>query len=225
MLNVVEEYWNRALGRDTTPGVHLVADSRGGHGVYVLGTPGCVRVTVPTDLLTDAVLAVHEIAPETLLTAEFWSEAFPDGAVLGPSQHHYLTGTDQLPDHSGIRRLNPGDHLALAELRSACPEADWEEGGFADEPGALFGAFDGGVLLAAANLTNWNGQPTDVGLLTRPEARRRGLATRTAAAASAHALRLHGIARLRALVANVPSMAIARRLGYTPYGLNVYVRL
>ncbi|WP_412539960.1 GNAT family N-acetyltransferase [Longispora sp. K20-0274] len=225
MLNVVEEYWNRALGRDTTPGVHLVADSRGGHGVYVLGTPGCVRVTVPTEQLTDAVLAVHEIDQETLLTAEFWAKAFPDGAVLGPSQHHYLTSADRLPDHSGIRRLNPGDHLALAELRSACPEEDWEEGGFADEPGALFGAFDDGRLLAAANLTNWNGQPTDVGLLTRPDARGRGLATRAASAACAHALRLHGIVRYRTLVANPASMTIARRLGGTPYGLNIYVRL
>ncbi|MEV6524309.1 GNAT family N-acetyltransferase [Longispora sp. NPDC051575] len=225
MLNVVEEYWNRALGRDTTPGVHLVADSRGGHGVYVLGTPGCVRVTVPTEQLTDAVMAVHGIGPESLLTAEFWSEVFPQASVLGPSQHHYLTSADRLPEHSAIRRLNPGDHLALAELRSACPEEDWEEGGFADEPGALFGAFDEGRLLAAANLTNWNGQPTDVGLLTRPEARRRGLATRTAAAASSHALRLHGIARFRALVDSPAAMRIAQRLGYTPYGLNVYVRL
>ncbi|WP_018353439.1 GNAT family N-acetyltransferase [Longispora albida] len=222
MLNDVEDYWFRVLGRDDSAGVHLV---EGDEGVYVLGTPGTVRIRVQPGLLTDTLLAVHEVGLDTLLTNEFWAKVFPEGAVLGPSRHHYLKDAGQLPAYPSARRLNPGDHLALNELRAGCPEADWEESGFTEEPGALFGAFDGTRMLAAANLTLWNGQHADIGLLTRPEARGRGLGTQVAAAAASHAIRLNGVARYRALDTNQASLSIARRLGFTPYGTNLYVKL
>jgi hypothetical protein len=46
-----------------------------------------------------------------------------------------------------------------------------------------------------------------------------------AAAAVGTAIQEHRIARWRALETNLPSRAIARRLGFTDYGSNLTVRL
>jgi len=117
------------------------------------------------------------------------------------------------------RQLDRGDPL-LAGLRKACGEAEWAEGGFADPDGVLYGIEQGG-LVAAGNLTLFRGYPADVGLLTHPAARGRGLAKKIAG----DALPAAGIIRYRALAANSPSLAIARSLGFAGYGQNLIARL
>ncbi len=99
------------------------------------------------------------------------------------------------------------------------------EGGFADRDGVVYGVEEDGRLAAAGNLTPFRGHLADVGLLTRPAARGRGLATQIAVQMIGDALPTAGIIRYRALVTNAPSLAIARSPGFAGYGQNLIARL
>ena len=80
--------------------------------------------------------------------------------------------------------------------------------------------------LAAGNMTDFAGTPTDVGLVTHPEHRGRGLASRVAGTMLAWAAgEGHELARYRALTTNAASLRVAAKLGFTPLGANVAVRL
>ena len=88
----------------------------------------------------------------------------------------------------------------------------------------LYGIEEDG-LVAAGNLTLFRGHPADVGLLTHPAARGRGLAKKIAVQMIGDALPTAGINRYRALATNSPSLAIARSLGFAGYGQNLIARL
>lgn len=245
----INAYWSEVFGcaphelwrGGTTLDVHH-GPLTGYPGVYVLSARGTTRVSAPAPL-ADRLGAVFASAGgglnAALMQPDSWREWFGRGVtrVLGPSIHHYLDDPASLgdPEGPGVRRLvdDGADGEQLATLRAACADDEWHEGGFAepltvDRGGPapmLFGAFDEGVLVAAANLTPWRERPSDVGLLTHPEHRRTGLGTRLAATASRYALDLGGLARYRAAVTNRPSLAIARRLGYQEFGRNLAVHL
>lgn len=148
-------------------------------------------------------------------------------AALGPSQHAYLhlAGSAFAADPEVRPVVDDAD---VAALRTAVGDADWHEGGFGD-------AFTAGtdrwwVLgdgLAAGNMTDAGGAPGDVGLVTHPDHRGRGLARRVAATMLAWARDEGGVevARYRALTTNAASLRVAEALGFTPFGANVAVRL
>ena len=79
-------------------------------------------------------------------------------------------------------------------------------------------------VVVAGNMTDWRGRPADVGVLTEPSQRRRGLAGRLVGAMVADALPAVGVVRYRALASNVASLAVAERLGFEPYGQNLRAR-
>ena len=89
----------------------------------------------------------------------------------------------------------------------------------------MYGIEEDGRLSAAGNLTRFRGYPADVGLLTHPAARGRGLAKKIAVQMIGDALPAAGIIRYRALATNSPSLAIARSLGFAGYGQNLIARL
>ena len=145
--------------------------------------------------------------------------------VLGPSWHGFTDAAHFTPAGPGAgRRLGRGDPL-LAWLREACGEAEWAEGGFADPDGVIYGIEEDGHLAAAGNLAPFRGYPADVGLLTHPAARGRGLAKQLAVQMVGDALPAAGIIRYRALATDSPSLAIARSLGFAGYGQNLLARL
>jgi GNAT superfamily N-acetyltransferase len=147
------------------------------------------------------------------------------GRVFGPSWHGFTDDAHFIPAVPGAgRRLDREDPL-LTALREACGEADWAESGFADPEGVTYGIQQDGVLTAAGNLTPFRGYAADIGLLTHPAARGRGLARQLAVQMTGDALPVAGIIRYRALLANAPSLAIARSLGFAGYGQNLIARL
>lgn len=137
--------------------------------------------------------------------------------VLGPSVHSYLdTRPAMVAD--GVREAS---YEELGPLRAACGEDNWQESGFAEKPERCFVIEQDGQIVAASNLTPWRGEPVDVGVLVDPAAAGRGLGTRVAAAAAGEAIRTAGICRYRALETNGPSLRVAEKLGFTPYGRNL----
>jgi predicted GNAT family acetyltransferase len=73
-------------------------------------------------------------------------------------------------------------------------------------------------------MTDFDGAPADVGPVTRPDARGKGLATAVAASMCAAAAPDIPLLRYRALATNT-SLRVARRLGFVGHGGNIAVRL
>lgn len=141
--------------------------------------------------------------------------------VLGPSIHHFLDHAGSVPEVSAA----PVERASLELLRHAVSPEEWREGGFAEEPSLLFAVTSqAGDLTAAANLTAFGSALADVGVLTHPGHRGRGFGLLAAAGATRYSLSHSGLARWRARAGNVPSLAIARSLGFEPWCQQLAVR-
>ena len=82
-----------------------------------------------------------------------------------------------------------------------------------------------GELTALAGDATWNDEIAHIAVVAAPYWRGAGHATAAVAAAARHAIDAGLLPQYRTLVANEPSMAIARRLGFERYGSSVFVRL
>ena len=145
-----------------------------------------------------------------------------DGA-LGPSRHHYLARATTFAPDPEVRAVTGADDVAA--LRAAVGDDDWHEGGFGEELQEHWWVLGDGM--AAGNMTDLAGSPTDVGLVTHPDHRGHGLAERVARHMLAWAFveQRFELARYRALTTNVASLRVAEKLGFTAFGANVAVRL
>jgi RimJ/RimL family protein N-acetyltransferase len=183
-----------------------------------------LRISTPAPGFADyRGVYVLTLGPTTLVSAPA-GHVDADTVVLGPSQHAYLHRDDHVAAPGATTQ--PVDPSELASLRGAVQRAEWSEGGFGHDDDVTFGAYHGNVLVAAGNLTDFAGRPADVGLVTHPDHRGKGHGLALARDMTTWAF-AHGaeVVRYRALTTNMPSLAIARRAGFTPYGSNVAIRM
>jgi hypothetical protein len=228
----VDRFWSTTfdLSPDDLhrPGARIQAHNaarQAWRGIYVLAFADAATIFAPADLVADLRTHFGDAGAAAATDPARWRALLPKARVLGPSRHHYLDEAGALANLATGRRLNPGDFSALSSLSAAVGEADWESSGFAGQPAVLFGLFDSGEMVAAANLGAGPEAASDVGVATRPDRRGRGFGTRVAATAAKQALAMHGIARYRALATNPASLAIASRLGFDEYGQNLAIAL
>jgi len=164
--------------------------------------------------------------PTTVTNPTWWSRRLPDWLILGPSVHAFTDAVPAIDARESPLRIEPVSARQLTELRCRVDPAEWSESGFGgnDIEFAWQAVNEAGHIVAAANLTPFDGSPADVGVLTRPDARGRGAASAVAARATAHAVREFGIARWRALSGNTASLRVARHLGFEPDCLHIALR-
>jgi GNAT superfamily N-acetyltransferase len=209
-------------------GVHVVTVPDGASDVVVVRLPDVTVVRTPIAaeaLITDA-LDRMEDEPDRLTDPQAWRAVLGvEAVVLGPSQHAYNDDIRTLGAvDDRVVAAPPGIRAALARLARTMPTEEWQEAGF-DDPGLVFTIMERRSILAAAHLSPWDGHLVDLGFVTRPTARGRGYGTIVAAGAARDAIERHGLARWRARLANEPSLAVARRLGFTPFGEELMIRL
>jgi GNAT superfamily N-acetyltransferase len=226
--------WAGALGcgaqLPAEPGAHLIPGGpglRGLRGIYMASVGPAVFVYCHDQLQSRAAAVMAAVPAGELFTARTCATitGLTERDIHGPSWHGFIDAahfTPAVPPRGN--RLDRADPL-LAGLRISCGEEEWAEGGFADPDAIAYGIEEHGRLVAAGNLTPFRGHPADVGLLTRPSARGRGLARQVAVRMINDALPAAGIVRYRALASNAPSLAIARSLGFADYGQNLIGRL
>lgn len=195
-------------------------------GLFVAGRPGTARVSLPDWCDVTMVEELSAAPADSLLSPDFWStwEATRDLEVVGPSVHSYTATepvTVAVDDIAVEKVVTVADIAALAD--HVDPE-EWGEAGFASDVLHCFAAYDGDYLVAAANLTAFDGGPADVGVLVAPERRGSGVGRLVAAEAAAYAVRQHGIARWRSRTDNPASRAVATSLGFEDYCLQLAVR-
>jgi GNAT superfamily N-acetyltransferase len=233
---LVDSEWQSRLGVDGSVlgsgSVHVVvADLGANDALSILLDHTCIVVVRPDDL-DAAQTAFDGLDAQAAFTAEALRKFVgTDAQVDGPSCHSYANersfrgGAD--PAAEPVR----GDDGSLLTFLERNNLADWAESGFPPDPRVAnaettqFWVFrEDDQVVAAGNLTDWRGVPADVGVLTDPSHRRRGLARLLVGAMVADALPTVGVVRYRALVANVASLAIATRLGFEPHGQNFRAR-
>lgn len=199
-----------------SPGAHLVPRPDL-DAVIALEVAGACAVVAPPDALDRLrTLDVDALLDTAVLAARLADlGARPIGVAT-------LAWCDQPLDVGGrVRPASPDD---VARVRGACSEDAWAESGLADHPHlwTIDGDDSPGAL---AGYAPWGEEIAQLGVLTAPPARRRGLATAVAGAATRAATDAGLVAQWRASITNPASAAVARRLGFEPVGRQAAVAL
>ena len=147
------------------------------------------------------------------------------GVTLNDPDHlFYLTLEEQAvvrdeTPGAQTRRLTSADAAVFAEFTGDAPEGDLDEAFVELDHWLVFGAFVGDTLACAASMYPWGGTRfADLGVLTLPEFRGRGLGRATVRAMSAEALRSGYEPQYRCQLDNIASVALARAAGFTRFG-------
>lgn len=118
-----------------------------------------------------------------------------------------------------VRQLTTQDQAAFEAFLAQCSEADIEEGDVSIDHLSAFGVFDGNRLAAVASAYEWLGL-IDIGILTDPAYRGKGLGKAAVSACSLYQHKTGDKAVVyRHDVENLGSQGIAQGLNFTYYGL------
>jgi RimJ/RimL family protein N-acetyltransferase len=222
----VDGYWAEVFELQVDqiwqPGIHTTWTRDPWPGLYVLVRPGVVRLRAPGRERAKLEPILRAIPAEDALDVGRWRRALDAFSphVLGPAIHSYRSD----PVASDLRDIEAVSEHDIRLFAGEVGEGEFEESGLADAS-TVFGMRENGRVVAAAGLSVWMEEPSDIGVLTLPRARGRGYGRRVAAAAVNEAIALAGIARWRSLASNAASRSLARSLGFEDRGENLGIRL
>lgn len=137
-----------------------------------------------------------------------------------PDHLFYRASSSQPPngDHS-VRRLEPQDRDAFRQFRNAASAQDMDNAWVEFDHPVVFGGFDGDRIVCAASMLRWRESPLgDLGVLTLPEARGRGLGRAVVRAIADHAVAAGLEPQYRCQTDNLASVALARSAGFESLG-------
>ena len=138
------------------------------------------------------------------------------------SEQARLSEQAQLRDEAGVadtRELTAADAASFDAFTRAAPDDDLDEAFVELDHWLVVGTFVDGRLACAASAYPWDEtQLADVGVITLPEFRGRGLGRATVRAISAEALGRGYEPQYRCQLDNTASVALARASGFTRFG-------
>ncbi|GAA3226376.1 GNAT family N-acetyltransferase [Oerskovia jenensis] len=183
------------------PGAVLVAVTPQIAGLLDLAGPRAVTEASVRRALQDAGITLHEADCVFHLT------------------QHATTALRAEADAPTVRRLTALDAAAFSAFEASAPEQDLDDAYVELDHWAVFGAFEGERLVAAASTYPWgDSRLADTGVLTLPDARGKGHARQVVRAISRHALSQGYEPQYRCQVDNAASRALAARAGFTQLG-------
>ena len=234
-LQAVVAFWAAQLGCSeaqlTQPSTSVVragpelASYRGATGVF--RPPACV-LAVPTDWYEPVASRLGWRPPAAVFDAILLGQVFGAAVdqVIGPAWLGYADASDVRPAPTlGTRLLTAEDLPELELLAAACGRTAWEHSGIDPARPPVFGCYAGERLAAAGMLERWGDRLLQVGIVTHPGYRGRGYGKAVVSAMSAYGLATGGVLQYRTLQANLPSVGIARALGFQRFALTLAVRL
>jgi predicted GNAT family acetyltransferase len=111
------------------------------------------------------------------------------------------------------------DAEVFAQFAAAAPAQDLDDAFVELGHWLVMGTFADGRLVSVASMYPWHGTNlADLGVITLPEYRGRGLAKRTVRAISARALADGYEPQYRCQLDNMPSASLARAAGFVQFG-------
>lgn len=187
---LVDAEWEARLGVDRSvlrgSGVHVVVAGLGANDAMSFLLDEVCVVVVPADEVDSARAALAGLGARPAFTEDALRRLVgSDAQVDGPSWHSYVNERSFLGmSDSAAVPVDGGDISLIAFLEDNDP-ADWAESGFPRDPSSadprtnrFWVLREHGQIVAAGNMTEWRGFPADVGVLTSPAERTRGLAGR-----------------------------------------------
>jgi RimJ/RimL family protein N-acetyltransferase len=171
---------------------------------------------------------IRQQDPAILLTPSWWQRALAAAPhqAIGPAYLGYADAQQFRPAiRHPARLLTSADSAALALFADAIGPIAWEHSGLGKQPQPIAGCWGEERLVAAAGYTTWGATIAHIGVATDPAAGGQGYGRSVVSAIGEHALE-HGYAlQYRTLLANSPSMAIARALGFQAYAITLFIAL
>jgi GNAT superfamily N-acetyltransferase len=234
-LDAVVAFWTAQLGCSdlqlARPGTSVVRNGpglAGYRGVTVFSRPPACVVAVPDDWYEPVASRVGHRPPAEIFDVSLLRQRFGAAVVrvIGPAWLGYADASDFRPAPTmGTRLLTDRDLPELRRLAAACGPTAWEHSGIDPARAPLFGCHAGATLAAAGMLEPWGDRLRHLGIVTHPGHRGRGYGKAVVSAMTAHALAAGGVAQYRTLAANLPSLGIARALGFRHFAHTLAVRL
>ncbi len=223
--SVVLEHWiPRVLDDQAQSAFQVVVDPslEGDRSMTLL------RVVNGPNLVTLTPARAHELSLSSTgsLTAEQLADRIKEAGITfnGPDYIFYLPVGEQSavqaePVFGGTRQLTTDDEDAFARFAGEAPEADMGEAFVELDHWLVFGTFVDGRLVAAASMYPWrDSRLGDLGVITLPDYRGRGLGRVTVRAMSARAIEMGYEPQYRCQIDNAPSVALARAAGFVQFG-------
>ena len=218
------------------------------HGVYIWRLGRTLIVSAPPDAIDAMLGALGGNQPVGMIYAPdshdpfdavgeagFWLVLLGDQVerIVGPSYQGFVdTATFQPADEQGqeqgARPLTAADQPALQRFIAACPTDAWQDSAIAPDHEPIIGLERDGELIALASAPpdgSADAGVRSVGVVTLPAWRGRGAGLAVVSALTAHCLARGAILHYQTLRANLPAVAIARRLGYEDVATALAIRL
>lgn len=211
----------------------------GYQGIYVWQMQQRTLVSVPDHLLGELIddamyRALVAGAPlSTLVDEDFWRATLGDRVerIIGPTYQGFLDRDAFTPATNpkrGARQLTLTDHHALRAFIAACPPDDWEDSAISTRHLPLYGMLRAGELIAVASAPRDKVRKVKVhsiGVVTAPAWRGKGVGLAIVSALAKGCMDNDTVLRYQTLRANLPSLAIAQRLGFEDIATSLAVRL
>jgi len=231
-IHVMNSTWADLLGCGIEdlerPGTRIVpASDPAYHGAQLFRRGAACIVSAPPPMVSEIARLVELQEPDAVFDPTLLLELFAARVerLIGPAYLGYLEPEEFRPaDTRGTRLLTGTDRPALDCLASACQRTEWEHSGIEWGAAPLFGCFVEGELAASGILSLWRPDLAHVGILTHPSYRGRGCGKAVVSAMAAYGLAHGRTLQYRTLLANEPSVCIARSLGFHDYASTLAVR-
>jgi RimJ/RimL family protein N-acetyltransferase len=145
-------------------------------------------------------------------------------ALYGADYLFYLPADDQAavraePVPGQTRQLTVADAEAFEQFTAVAPAQDMDDAFVELDHWLVMGTFADGRLVSAASMYPWRDTNfADLGVITLPGYRGRGLAKKTVRAISARALAEGYEPQYRCQLDNTPSARLARAAGFVQFG-------
>jgi GNAT superfamily N-acetyltransferase len=165
---------------------------------------------------------IQTLPPETSMNGSHIQTVWDEKTIQ--SHHHgvsyYLHSSDlppHLPSESfNVRKLELADAQHMSALHQACTAEEVDEGYVEVNHQIAFGCFLNEELVAASSGYERTGF-LDIGVLTHPNFRKKGLGRAVVGALCAWAIEKHIIPQYRHDALNINSQRIAESLNFKPY--------
>lgn len=210
------QHWGEQLGVDAAlflaPGVTVHADPEMTDKLIVFDGAGRQTVLLPSRFAER--LTSDDLPAGDALIAGLSARIGMPLELAWRDYYFYATAPCDLPCHAErIRPLTAADAPLLADLQAACEARELELSKVNIDDPYIVGYFDGAALAGAGSLLIGEHDLYDIGVLTHPDHRKRGIGAALTACLWREIDLRGGVAQYVTIAENYGSVGVARRCG------------